>query len=178
MDKNTYRIKVKLKNAEVEVEGDKEFVREEIRKLIEVINVITGIETEETHTNGTENKVSTVNTIKEPQKEILYESFAELYKVFKPKTKQEISLIAVYWLNKIKGKDKVTPNDVKMLLKDASIPEPSDIARDMRVLASGSKAYLIKMSETSRGKIPEYKISMSGEEYIISRLNKVGKSKT
>ena len=175
MDEKIYRIRVNLKSGEIEVEGDKEFVKEEIRELIEKVRDVTThtkFETEEKHTKIIEDEVSTVSVIKGPPKEVPYESFVELYKSFNPRTKQEISLIAIYWLNKIVGKEKVTPDDVKKLLKDASISKPSNIARDMRELASGKKAYLIKISGTSKGKIPEYKISMTGEEYIKYRLKR------
>ena len=77
--------------------------------------------------------------------EIPYESFAEFYKTFNPKSEQDKSLIAVYWLNKKLGKEKVTPKDVSNLLREASIPLPSDIARDMRILSGAKKAYLIKL---------------------------------
>ena len=176
MDEKTYKIRVNLKSGEIEVEGDKEFVREEIRELIEMVRdttTYTKFETEETHAKSTEDKVSIVSAMEEPQKEIPYESFAELYKAFAPKAEQEKSLIAVYWLNKKEGREKVTPKDVENLLRNASISLPSNISRDLKVLAGGKKAYLIKISEKSlKGKTSEYRISMSGEEYIKSRLKR------
>ena len=173
MEEKTYRIRINLSNGEIEVEGDKEFVKEEIRELIGEVKDIAIIPTKfetETHTQKTEGEVPGVSDIEITQKGIPYESFAEFYKAFEPKKEQEKSLIAVYWLNKMEGREKVTPKDVKILLKSASISLPSSISRDMRILSSGKKAYLIKMGK--KGKTPEYKMSMTGEEYIRSGLKK------
>lgn len=170
-----YRIKINLRNGEIEVEGDKEFVKEEIRHLIEEMGQLKIIQRgfkpkiEEEISEKTEEVAIHHPAVTE---EVPYESFAELYKAFDPKKEQEKSLIAVYWLNKKLGKEKVTPKDISNLLTDASIKLPSSISRDLRVLAGGKKAYLVKLSKTAKGKTPEYKISMTGENYIKSRLQK------
>ena len=181
MDEKTYRIKVNLKSGEIEVEGDKEFVKEEIRNLIEEMKQLKIIQSE--FKSKIEEEISEEIRSSEKIEEVAahypaviekipYESFAELYKDFYPQKEQEKALIAVYWLNKKLGKEKVAPKDVSSLLTDASIKLPSSISRDLRVLASGKKAYLIKLSKTAKGKTPEYKISMTGENYIKARLQK------
>ncbi|AKG91315.1 hypothetical protein GAH_01388 [Geoglobus ahangari] len=161
-----YRIKVNLKNGEIEVEGDKEFVKDEIEKLLERIVAKFSLASSLEMDKDKKDVLTQSGAVTEQN--MLFESFAEFYKAIDPKKEQDKSLIAVYWFNKFEGKDAVTPKDVVEILKDAGVPLPSNISRDLRELASGKKAYLIKVNV--KGGRPAYKLSMTGENYVNKLL--------
>ncbi|HDD44125.1 MAG: hypothetical protein DRO88_12250 [Promethearchaeia archaeon] len=162
MEERIYRIKINLKSGEIEVEGDKEFVKGEMKNLINEIKNF--LETEPSiQVLQKSERIQKTHAYKEPAhvaENLTYGSFAEFYKVLSPKKGQDKILVAAYWLDVKEGMKEIKPKDVENLLKNARITPPKSIGRDMSILASGKKAVLLKLK---RG---VYSVSDTGRKQI------------
>ncbi len=159
MEERRYRIRINLQSGEIEVEGDKEFVKEEIKILINEVTNIFGKLSNKGRMEADE-KVDTYNKHKSIKENLPYESFAEFYKIISPEKGLDKILLAAYWLDIKEGMEEIRPKDVENLLKNARVTPPASIARDMGILAGGQKAVLIKLKRGA------YKVSNTGREEV------------
>ena len=154
---DTYRIRLKKANTEIEVEGDKEFVEKHIEELKEELLKIT---------EEISSQEKTVGAIAEREEKKLENlSLAEFYKMKQPKDHNEIVVAFAYWLTVKENKEKFRPKDIDECYSKIGIKKPKNIPQTMKILASGDKAYLIKTGE--RG---IYKVGMFGKEFIEKEL--------
>ena len=153
----TYRIRLRKANIEIEVEGDKEFVEKHIEELKKELLKIT----EETPSQ--EKTVSTI--VEREEKELEDISLAEFYKKKQPKDHNEIVVVFAYWLTVKESKEEFRPKDIEKCYSRIGIKKPTNIPQTMKTLASGTKAYLIKTEK--RG---IYKISMLGKDLVEKEL--------
>ena len=152
---DTYRIRIKKGNVEIEVEGDKDFVekhigelKNELSKFIREMPIEDGEKIIEKTNEGLENI-----------------SLAEFYKLKSPKDHNETVMIFVYWMTEKENKEEITPKDIDKCYSKIGVPKPANIPDIMKKLASGKKAYLVKT-----GKRGFYKISMLGRDLIEKEL--------
>ena len=157
MTEQNYRIRIKLGEAEIEVEGDKEFVEKHIEKFKkEMPKTAKELPSEEK------------TVIPETQKEDVELgklSLAEFYKMKQPKDHNETVVVFAYWLTEKENKGEFRPKDIEECYTKTGIRKPSNIPQTMKVLARGDKAYLIKT-----GKRGLYKIGMFGKELVEKEL--------
>ena len=166
-----YRIKINLRNGEIEVEGDKEFVKTEIRALLEKLNKIRDVIQEEHITRDILEQSEEIETISEGMTEInQFDALSEFFKCKKPKKVWEKALVVAYWITCKENRDEFSPRDISERLKSIGIKPPGNPGDVLKKLSSAKKAYLLKGS--SRGK---YKLGMLGREYVENQLPKSDK---
>jgi hypothetical protein len=159
MIEQNYRIKIKKGDTEIDIAGDKNFVEKHIEKYKkEVFEPSKKISDEE---------ISPIREGKKKESGLDEISLSEFYKKKKPKDYKkhdENILIFSYYLSEIEKNEEFSPKNIEDCYEETSIPKPSNTARDMKSLASGKKAYLIK---SSRG---IYKLSAIGKELVKNEL--------
>jgi len=156
---DTYRIRIRKGNIEIEAEGDKGFVEKHIeglkKEMLENIEQLL-----------LEGEISV--PIAEIQEKIELEnlSLAEFYRMKKPKDHNETIVVFAYWLSEKEKREETTPKDIEKCYNKIGVKKPANIPDVMKKLASGKKAYLIKTEK--RG---IYKISMLGKDLIEKGLS-------
>uniref|UniRef100_A0A7C3J6X8 Uncharacterized protein n=1 Tax=candidate division WOR-3 bacterium TaxID=2052148 RepID=A0A7C3J6X8_UNCW3 len=157
MTEQNYRIRIKLGEAEIEAEGDKEFVEKHIEEFKkEMPKIAKELPPKE--------KIITPEIPKE-KVELEKLSLAEFYRQKQPKDHNETVVVFAYWLTKKEGKEEFTPKDIENCYTQTGVRKPRNVPQTMKILASGDKAYLIKGEK--RG---IYKISMLGKDLIEKEL--------
>jgi len=152
---DTYRIRIKNGNAEIEVEGDKDFVEKHIGELKnELLKFIRKMPIEDSG-----------KVIEKTNEELENISLAEFYKLKSPKDHNETVMVFAYWMTEKENKKEITPKDIDKCYSKIGVPKPVNIPDIMKKLASGKKAYLVKT-----GKRGFYKISMLGRDLIKKEL--------
>ena len=153
---DTYRIKIKKGNLEIEVEGDKEFVEKHIEEFKEELPKITEEKPSE--------EVS-VSSTWEGETELKNLSLAEFYKMKQPRDHNETVAVFAYWLTKKENKEEFKPRDISKCYDVARITKPKNIAQHIQAAASGKKAWL-----TAGSKRGFYKLTLTGEDFVEKGL--------
>ena len=153
---NTSRIKIRKGEAEIEVEGDKDFVEKHIEELKNELSKFS----RKIPVEG-----GSVETIKKTNGELENISLAEFYKLKDPKDHNETTMVFAYWMIEKENKEEIRPKDIYKCYSKIGVPKPANIPDIMKTLASGRKAYLIKTER--RG---FYKISTLGRDLIEKEL--------
>ena len=152
---DTYRIRIKKGNVEIEVEGDKDFVEKHIGELKnELSKFIRKMPIEDSG-----------KVIEKSNEELENISLAEFYKLKSPKDHNETVMVFAYWMTEKEIKKEITPKDINKCYSKIGVSKPVNIPDIMKKLASGKKAYLVKT-----GKRGFYKISMLGRDLIEKEL--------
>lgn len=155
MTEQNYRIRIKLSNVEIEVEGDKEFVEKNIEEFKKEMPKI-----------AKELPSKEKTAIQETQKEVGLEglSLAEFYKKKNPKTDVETVLIVAYYLCTTEKKEEFFNKDIKNAT-DKIGHKITNIAQILKEAAKGNKAYLVKGSR--RG---SWTITLEGKRFVDEEL--------
>jgi len=157
MTEQKYRIRIKLNEVEIEVEGDREFVEKHIEEFKkEMSKSIRELPPKE--------KMTPPETSKD-KSELEGLSLAEFYKQQQPKDYNEQVVIFSYWLTKKEGKLEFEPKDIDNCFAKTAIDKPKNIPQYMKVLSGGKKAYLTKGDK--RG---QYKLSITGRNFVEKEL--------
>ena len=166
MEDGKYRIKINLQSGEIEVEGDKEFVKIEIRELLEELNKIRDVIQEEHITRDISKQSEEIEITSERMTEInQFDALSEFFKCKKPKKAWEKALVVAYWITYKENRDEFSPSDISERLKSIGIKPPENPGDVLKKLSSAKKAYLLKGS--GRGK---YKLGMLGKDYVENQL--------
>jgi hypothetical protein len=162
MSEQTYRIRIKIGEVEIEAEGDKEFVEKQIEEFKNEIPEIA---------KDIPAKEKTVNS-ETPKEKVELEglSLAEFYKRKQPKDHNETVVVFAYWLTKKKGKEEFKTKEISACFDEARIPSPKNITQHISAVASGKKKpYLTAGSEKGW-----YKLTLSGEDFVEKELPRKG----
>ncbi len=176
MEGKTYKIRVNVKNGEIEVEGDKDFVRKEIKDLLEIISKKIKVETtiigeESGQTEKASTKKDRLHSINEGASDLdQFNALTEFFKYKSPKKVWEKALVVAYWITYKENISEFSPSEISDRLKKIGVSPPGNPWDVLKKLASAKKAYLLKGN--SRGK---YKMGMLGKEYVENELPKSDK---
>lgn len=158
MEEKTYRIKINLKNGEIEVEGDKEFVKAEVEILIEKLR--ESIVKQASY----ERDISEIVT-KKPEIQEKKPHIKEFINEKKPSGGLQTAVVLAYYLNKYEGKETFTKGDLKNIWA-ASGQRPTK--KMWQSVIDGKNRYRW-YEEASRG---VYKISAHGVYFVENELPK------
>ena len=158
MDEKTYRIKVNLKSGEIEVEGDKEFVKTEIKILLEELQKFPVRYTPVKEPSQIEEKEEKETEEGKPYiKEFIEEK--------NPSGAMQTAVVLAYYLTKYEGKETFTKEDIKKIWIASGRKPPKKIWQSV---IDGKNRYQW-FEEVSRG---EYKLSPHGIYFVENELPK------
>jgi len=153
MAEQNYRIRIKLGEAEIEAEGDKEFVEKHIEELKKEFSKIT------------KESLSKEKTIlpETPREEVGLEklSLVEFYKQKQPKDNNETVVVFAYWLTKKEHKEEFKTEEITACFPDAGVSKPQNVAQHVKWASSGKKAFLMKGSKKGLRKL-----TTTGEKFV------------
>jgi len=159
MSEKSYRIRIKVGEVEIEVEGDREFVEKHIREFKRYrLEIVRGL--------GEKGTISEV-----PNKKLELEglSLAEFYKQKQPKDHDENVTVFAYWLTKKENREEFHVKDIRNCYKETKVPEPKNIYRNISAVVGPIRAYLVKGSRKGF-----YKLTRTGEEFVEGELPRQG----
>jgi len=157
MTEQNYRIRIRLGEVEIEVEGDKEFVEKHIEEFRKEMPKIAK------ELPPKEEIIS--SEIQKEKVELEKLSLAEFYKQKQPRDHNEIVVIFAYWLTKKKGQEEFKPKDLLSCYDEARISKPKNISQHISYVCSGTKAYL-----TTGSKKGLYRLTLTGEDFVEGEL--------
>lgn len=159
MTEQNYRIRIKLRDVEIEAEGDKEFVEKHIEEFKkEMPKIAKELPSKE--------KV-VVSEVAKEKVGLPEQSLGELYSQAQPQGNMETVLVFAYYLTEKEGKEQFKIADIRRCFNETQIREPGNLSRDMKTLASAKKVCL-----TRRGKGPgaQYTLIRPGKALIEKKL--------
>ena len=110
---DTYRIRIKKGNVEIEVEGDKDFVEKHIGELKnELLKFIRKMPIEDSG-----------KVIEKTNEELENISLAEFYKLKSPKDHNETVMVFAYWMTEKENKKEITPKDIDKCYSKIGVPK-------------------------------------------------------
>lgn len=155
MEQKTYRIRVRLQSCEIEVEGDKEFVKEEIRALLEEFQKIHEV------FSSQREPAQKLESMPEQKKPYIKEFIEEK----NPSGAQQTAVVLAYYLKEYEGKETFNKEDIKKIWIASGRKPPRKIWQSV---IDGKNRYQW-FEEVSRG---EYKISPHGIYFVRDELPK------
>lgn len=151
MLENTYSIKYKKGDLEIEVQGDKAFVEGKFKELIEM-------------KPASAPKEASVQPSIKPQDETGKKmSLAEFLKTKSPKGHDDKILVFGYFVEKIEGASSFNVDDIKKCYRDAKIPPTKNIPTYTGLLTKDG--YVMDAGEKKDNK-KAWVLTKSGEEYV------------
>jgi hypothetical protein len=162
-----YAIKVRVGNAEIEVSApDKNFVLDESNRLIEQLNLASGVshaEQQAASPNGA------VPYIAVPEARTAKpETLAEFFKRFTNlQTNLDKMLIMGYWCEKVQGRPHFTAEDIKARYGEIKEKPPTRIGRDLDIIVT--KGFLLPPKKTDEGST--YELSSSGIKEVEAKMS-------
>ena len=156
MNDMIYSIKIRNKNIEIEVHGDKEFVSKKFEEIFERINK-EGLLISSTK----ENKVE-IESYPLPET-----SLAELVNEKDPKTNLDIEVVIAYYLLKSEKKHIFDLEDIENRFNQIHRPKPRNLWRDIK--KNIKRGYFMPTDENKDGK-DAWKITVTGIKYVDQEL--------
>jgi len=157
MTERNYKIRIKLEEVEIEVEGDKEFVEKHIEGFRKEMLKITK--------ELLPKEKAIIPEIPKGETELEKLSLAEFYKQKQPKDHNETVIVFAYWLTKKEGKEEFKTRDISNCYSNAGVPKPQNVAQHVKAAMRSKKAFLMKGSK--RGL---WKLTIKGEEFVKEEL--------
>lgn len=161
MEEKTYRIRINFRSGEIEVEGDKEFVKAEVEALIEKLQ-----ESFIKHPSYEGNIFE--SETKKPETQEKKPHIKEFISEKRPSGGLQTAVVLAYYLRKYEGKETFTKEDLKNIWA-ASGQKPTK--KMWQSVIDGKNRYRW-YEEVSRG---VYKISPHGIYFIEEELPKGNK---
>ncbi|WP_456397554.1 hypothetical protein [Desulfurobacterium sp.] len=161
MEEKTYRIRINLQNGEIEVEGDKEFVRAEVEILIEKLQKLRDPFIKQP---SYDREISEIET-KKPEIQEKKPHIREFINEKRPSGGLQTAVVLAYYLYKYEGKETFTKEDLKDIWA-ASGQKPTK--KMWQSVIDGKNRYRW-YEEVSRG---VYKISPHGIYFVENELPK------
>lgn len=158
---DTYRIRIRKGDTEIEIEGDKEFVEKHIEEFKEELSQIPEVPLSE----GKSISPTIEREEKEQEPKLKDLSLAEFYKIKQPKDHNETVVVFAYWLTKKENKEEFKTGDISKCYDVARITKPKNTTQHIQRAASGKKAWL-----TTGYKKEYYKLTLTGEELVEKEL--------
>ena len=162
MEEKTYKIRINLSDGMIEVEGDKDFVKSEIRELLEEIQKYKA---KYIHSK----KLSQVNEIKEEEIQENKLHIKEFIEEKKPSNSLQTAVVLAYYLWKYEGKETFTVEDLKKIWVASGQKPPKRIRQSI----IDAKRHHNWFENVSRG---AYKLSPHGIYFVENELPKNGKT--
>ena len=154
MEAKTYKIRINLSDGEIEIEGDKEFVKSEIKELLEEL-YIRYVHPKEPS-----------QTLKKEEGETQEKPYIkEFIKEKNPAGSLQTAVVLAYYLWKYEGKETFTKDDIKKIWIASGQKPPKNIWQSV---IDGKNRYQW-FEEVSRG---EYKLSPHGIYFVENELSK------
>ncbi len=160
MDSIKYRIRVNLTDKEIEVEGDKDFVKEEIKALLEAIKEISLKPPKSTYSEET-SEIEDVKVQNIGDKPYIKDFIAQK----NPSGSLQTAVTLACYLYKYEGKNTFNKDDIKKIWVASGKKPPKKI---WQAVIDGKNRYQW-FEEVSRG---EYKISPHGIYFVENELPK------
>ncbi len=160
MGEKTYRIRINLTNGEIEVEGDKNFVKAETKVLIEELRKYHNIYIPPKESYPIQQKQKEEMETKEKKPYI-----KEFIKEKKPSGAMQTAVVLAYYLKKYEGKETFTKEDIKKIWTASGQKPPKKIWQSV---IDGKNRYQW-FEQVSKG---EYKLSPHGIYFVENELPK------
>ncbi len=161
MEEKIYRIKINLQSGEIEVEGDKEFVKTEIERLLDKL--------QKRHIKyPLARETAEIGKVEEGKFEGKKPYIKEFIKEKKPNGALQTSVVLAYYLTKYERKETFTKEDMKKMWTVSGRKPPKKI---WQAVVDGKNRYGW-YEEVSRG---EYKISPHGIYFVEHEIPKKNK---
>lgn len=158
MEGEVYKIRINLQSGEVEVEGDKEFVKTEVKMLLEELQKPTSRYVPVKESSQIEKKEEKEIQGRKPYiKEFIEEK--------KPSGAMQIAVVLAYYLKKYEGKETFTKEDIKKIWIASGQKPPKKIWQSV---IDGKRRHQW-YEEVSRG---EYELSLHGIYFVENELPK------
>lgn len=156
----SYKLRVKSGDTELEIEGDKTFVHDhffQMKGLLSGMNIKLKADKpfkgkKRGRKPGRKKKVLPKPKIVEL--DLKHMSLEEIIKKINPKKDQDKILIFSYWINKMKRKREFRSNDIKIMFKEMKMDPPKNIRYHLNNLTK-KKGYLQAGRKHGRFKISE-----------------------
>lgn len=155
----TYRIRLRVADQELEVEGDDTFVKEQFDDLAsEYIDVSTA----KVSTTGKEPTTlpATVDQEKPP-------TLPEIYQEANIQYKRDAALLVGWYLEMTQGQEDFTKSEIEDAAIDAKIELGKNLSRDIGHLVENG----LLLEVDQRDKETAYYLTRSGEEYVIEEFD-------
>ena len=162
------RVRIKIGKNELEIEGNEDFVKEEIEKLFEKIEWRREEKQIEEDSRQVENKKVEENQFNESDKdEVNYEKpyIKDFANDKNPSSNQEKALVLAYYLKKYEGKEKFGVEDIKELWIVSEFKPPKYIKQTLRDVKNKKRWF-------ERVDSGIYELTMHGEHFVKRELPK------
>ncbi|MHA1875044.1 MAG: hypothetical protein ACTSUC_01205 [Promethearchaeota archaeon] len=160
MTDTNYKIKIKIGQNEIDLEGDKEWVEEKIAEFKQLIlssQVTESADVLTTQEDGSSTQKS------EPMPKTLAQFYREKGE---PRKHVDKVIIFAYWLTKVMKRDSYNINDIMRCYDEARIKKPANISDIMNKV---NPEYLLIAPDKENMKA--WRISLPGEKYVESLGN-------
>jgi len=161
MNEKNYKTRVKIGNVEIEVEGDKEFVKEEISSLLKQLKSIPveEVRPKEEMEVMTAEKQPVLETGKPPIKEFIDEK--------RPSKSLQTAVVLAYYLFKFEKRETFKEEDLKKIWIASGVKPPKKMK--IRQTVTDGKSKYGWFEKVSRG---QYKLSPHGVYFVEKELPK------
>lgn len=158
MEEKTCRIRINLSNGEIEVEGDKDFVKAEIKALLEELRKYPKIYTPSKESYPIQEKEKVETKEKKPH-------IKEFIKEKKPSGALQTAVVLAYYLKEYEGKETFTKEDIMKIWTASGQKPPKKIWQSV---IDGKNRYQW-FEQVSKG---ECKLSPHGIYFVENELPK------
>lgn len=158
MENKMYRIKINLQSGEIEVEGDKEFVKTETKELLDRLQKLS-------IRRPPVKETTEIEEVEQGKAEEAKPYIKEFIEEKKPKGALQTAVVLAYYLTKYEGKETFTREDMKKMWTVSGQKPPKNI---WQAMIDGKNRYGW-YEEVSKG---EYKISLHGIYFVEHELPK------
>ncbi|MBD3408494.1 MAG: hypothetical protein GF411_20390 [Candidatus Lokiarchaeota archaeon] len=169
MTERTYRIKVRTNNAEIELEGDKPFVKDTFDELRSILagksKLVKTAKEVPKKKPGRKPKKTAKKATKGKRTDLGNVSLTELFEKKNATRKRHSILMLAFFVNKVKGKIEFRGMDLKPLYKEISMKPPKNFSYFLRKMVDEKPKLLEKGKKQGR-----YKITDEGVEYIYEEI--------
>lgn len=157
---NNYRIKLVRGNAEIEIEGDKDFVMEMLNRFEKSI-----LDKPPSQQGGELSPHGSATEVQDSAKTL---SVGEFIRKLGFKKHVDVVLAFGYYLEKNQGVSSFTPTDINTCYYDSKLERSNTSQMIIRNIRRG---YLMEAKQEKGEGKKRYTLTSSGEEYIKSQLN-------
>jgi len=158
MEEKTYKIRINLKSGEIEVEGDKEFVKAEVEILIEKLR--ESFIKQQSYGEDISEKETKKPEIQEKKPYV-----KEFIEEKKPSSGLQSAVVLAYYLTKYEGKETFTEEDLKKIWSASKQKLPKKMWQSV-IDGKNRYSWYEKVSKK------EYKISEHGIYFVENELPK------
>jgi len=154
----TYRVRLRVGDQELEVEGDDTFVEEQFRDL--AAEYLDESPSNRTDSDEEQTQLPATTDTKHP-------SLAEIYQEASIKYKRHAALLVGWYIELVEGKENFTRSEIQDAAIDAKIELGKNLSRDINRLVEDG--LLFKLDE--RNNETAYYVTRTGESYVTDEFD-------